>query len=105
MSRSILDQWANHENRAEQLERLLDALETWTRWANGHDVAGDRLTRSVATVGHHGSRVQQADFRGVVAIVQLWAAQAGLELASPDAIDRDLPTRTRCGVGHLGLGL
>ncbi|MBA2387509.1 MAG: hypothetical protein H0V69_10525 [Acidimicrobiia bacterium] len=104
MSRSILDRWGDHENRAEQLEQLLDALDTWTRWARGHDVATNRLKAGADTIDTHARLSKQFDLRDGAATVHRWAAQAGIELAYPTTIERDQRAGPRREGLDLGLG-
>jgi len=104
MHQEILDQWGNHESRAEQLEQLLDGIDTWTQWARGYDIPTDRLSRSAVTLDTHSRLSEQLDVRHVAETVRRWASRGGTELAHPSATWRARPVGPRRHGLDLGLG-
>jgi len=90
MPLDILDQWNNHENRVEQLDHLRNVLDSWTRWAHGHDVPPDQLAAGAALLARFGqSSAPGVD--DVEATVREWAR--GRPRPHP---------HTDCGGRHVG---
>jgi len=104
MHLGILERWGNHQARAEQLEQLLDALDTWTQWTRGNDIPTDRLKDSAVILETHARLSRQLDVQELAATVHLWAPQAGIESAHLTTIERDLPAGPRRNGLDLGLG-
>ncbi|MBA3641806.1 MAG: hypothetical protein H0W53_21580, partial [Acidobacteria bacterium] len=100
----ILERWNDHQGRAEQLEQLLEALGTWTRWARGDDVSSEQLRDSAVTVDTHARTSNQINVRHVAEAVRLWAVNAGVEWTHPSTIEHHRPAVLRHSGPDLGLG-
>jgi chromosome segregation ATPase len=78
----ILDQWNDYRGRVDQLEQLLDSLDTWKRWAHGHDVPRERLSESAAMINHFAASRQHQQAAEIAAAVGGWSRHT--DLALPD---------------------
>jgi len=76
----ILDQWNDYRGRADQLEQLLDSLDTWKRWALGHDVPPEGLRDSAAVINHFAASRQHHQAAEIAAAVGGWSRHTGLAL-------------------------
>ena len=50
MHDKIVDRWTYRPERLHQSRELLDALDTWHRWASGHPIVNEQLARAVNTL-------------------------------------------------------
>ncbi len=75
----ILDQWNDYRGRADQLEQLLDSLDTWKRWALGRDVIRERLSESAAVINHFADCSHGHELIEIVAAVDGWSHRAGVD--------------------------
>ncbi len=82
----ISDRWSDHPARVDRLERLLGSLDTWRKWALGHNVPAHQLSDSAVVIRQAAVNAgRQAPLAEFAATVDGWATSARLDLppASP----------------------
>jgi hypothetical protein len=81
----------NPDERIDAARDTITALNTWNRWATGHNVAIEDLSISVSILQESG----RSDHAALAAPVDAWAQQRGLRLAvtvEPIGIEVAVPT-------------
>jgi len=92
VSTEILDRWSDHPAHIHRLEQLLEALDTATQWAAGHDVSAERLTDTAAVIGQAAVDRQHPLLVEIDAAVDSWAFRGAAAPPGRDRFTQDPPT-------------
>jgi conjugative relaxase-like TrwC/TraI family protein len=68
----------NLDERLDTAQRTITALNTWNRWASGHNVSVEGLSDAVGVLEESG----RPDHASLAAPVRVWGEQRGLQLAA-----------------------
>ncbi len=77
-SYDLLDRWYCHRERLRDAESRVDALDTWTQWAQGHPIDRDQLADTVELLDHPDTTIDWT--RALANAVHHWANQNNIDL-------------------------
>ena len=78
------------QQNLDRFDRILDAIDTWTAWNNGHPVSTDALARTVTTLTDPALRGRSPGRAGdIVHPLADWLEERGIDISTQRAVERD----------------